>query len=100
MSYALKICDFEDATDQDRRDAEQRFRHALEAELGDASMVVPVYTMYLRLLAVFGEVPPEGALTEAQREVFSRWQQAQAAAVTAAFGPNRYMGEALFEIVV
>ena len=99
MSYTLKISDFEDATDQDRRDAEQRFRHALETQLGDASMVVSVYTMYLRLLAVFGEAPPEDALTEAQREVFNQWQAAESAAVTAAFGPNRYMGEAQFEIV-
>ena len=100
MSYTLRLQDFEEASLQDRRDAERRFRQALEAELGDPSMVAPVYTMYLRLLAAYGEAPAEGALTEAQLEVFNRWQAAESAAVTAAFGPNRYMGEARFEIVV
>ena len=98
MSYTLKLYDFEEATEQERHAAEQRFRTALEATLGDASLVAPIYSMYLRLLAVYGEVPPEDALTDAQREVFDQWQAAESAAVTAAFGPNRYMGDAQFEI--
>jgi hypothetical protein len=98
MSYTLKLWDFEDASPQQRRDAEQRFRQALEESLGDASLVVPVYAMYQRLLATFGETPSEDALTDAQRAVFDQWQAAESAAVTAAFGPNRYMGEPQFEI--
>ncbi len=100
MSYTLKLYDFEEASEQDRRAAEQRFRAALEATLGDAAMVAPVYTMYLKLLSIYGEEPPEDALTEAQREVFTQWQAAESAAVTAAFGPHRYMGDAQFEIGV
>ena len=100
MSYTLKLYDFEEASEQDRRAAEQRFRAALEATLGDAAMVAPVYTMYLKLLSFYGEEPPEDALTEAQRELFTQWQAAESAAVTAAFGPHRYMGDAQFEIGV
>jgi 4,5-DOPA dioxygenase extradiol len=98
MSYTLKLYDFEDASPQQRLAAEQRFRKALEESLGDASMVVPVYAMYQRLLTTFGETPSEDALTDAQRAVFDQWQAAESAAVTAAFGPNRYMGEPQFEI--
>lgn len=100
MPYTLKLYDFEDATEQDRRAAEQRFRRALDATLGDAALVAPVYTAYLKLLAVHGDTPPLDALTEAEREVFNQWQAAESAAVTAAFGPNRYMGDAQFEIGV
>jgi hypothetical protein len=98
MSYTLKLYDFEDASPQERLAAEQRFRKALEESLGDASMVAPVYAMYQRLLASFGETPSEDALTDGQREVFDQWQAAESAAITAAFGPNRYMGEPQFEI--
>ncbi|MEI8326409.1 MAG: hypothetical protein WCH44_13795 [Betaproteobacteria bacterium] len=100
MSYTLRLYDFEDASEQDRRAAEHRFRTALESALGDAAMVAPVYTMYLKLLSIYGEAPPEDALTEAQREVFTQWQAAESAAVTAAFGAYRYMGDAQFEIGV
>ena len=100
MSYTLKLYDFEEATEQDRRAAEQRFRKALEDTLGDAALVAPVYCMYLKLLATYGEAPPEDALTDAEREVFTQWQAAESAAVTAAFGPHRYMGDAQFEIEI
>jgi hypothetical protein len=100
MSYTLKLYDFEEASAQDRRAAEQRFRAALEATLGDAALVAPVYSMYLKLLSIYGESPPEDALTGAEREVFDQWQAAESAAVTAAFGPHRYMGDAQFEIGV
>ena len=98
MSYTLKLYDFEDASPQERLAAEQRFRQALEESLGDASLVAPVYAMYQRLLANFGETPSEDALTDDQRQVFDQWQAAESAAITAAFGPTRYMGEPQFEI--
>ena len=40
------------------------------------------------------------ALTAAERTVFEQWQAAEAAAMTAAFGPHRYLDEARFEIRV
>lgn len=100
MSYTLTLHAGDDASDQERRAAEQRFRTALEATLGDASLVVPVYTAYLKMLAVHGDTPSPDVLTEAEREVFDQWQAAESAALTAALGPHRYMGDAQFEIDV
>jgi len=98
MSYTLKISDSDDASEAQRREAEQRFRQALEDTLGDASLVAPVYSAYLRIVATYGEQPAPEALTDAEREIFEQWQAAETAAVAAAFGPHRYMGDAMYEI--
>ena len=98
MSYSLTLYAFEDATDQERRDAEKRFRKALDETLGDASLVAPVYAAYLKLVAIYGDAPAQDVLSPEELEIFSQWQAAESAALTAAFGPNRYMGEAQFEI--
>ena len=100
MSYTLTLITGEDASDAERRSAEQRFRRALDTALGDASLVVPVYSVYLRIVAVYGDSPDVTALTDAEREVVEQWQAAEAAAKTAAFGPHRYLDEARFEIGV
>ncbi len=97
MSYSLTLYDA-DATDEQRRQAEQRFRRALEDTLGDESLVVPVYTAYLRIVAVYGDSPAPDSLTEAERTIFDQWQAAEAAALAATFGPHRYMGDAMYEI--
>ena len=99
MSYSLTLYDA-DATDAQRREAEQRFRRALEETLGDESLVVPVYTAYLRIVAAYGDSPAPDSLTDAQRMVFDQWQAAEVAALAATFGPNRYMGDAMYEIRV
>lgn len=99
MSYSLTLYAFEDATDEERQDAEKRFRKALDETLGDASLVAPVYAAYLKIVATYGDAPSEDALTAGELEIFNQWQAAESAALTAAFGPNRYMGEAQFEIV-
>jgi hypothetical protein len=98
MGYTLTLFDADGMSDVQRSEAEQRFRHALETSLGDASLVAPVYTAYLRIVATYGEVPPPDALTDAERAVFDQWQAAETAAVAAAFGPHRYMGDAMYEI--
>lgn len=98
MSYTLTLHAGDDASEPERRAAEQRFRAALEASLGDASLVAPVYRVYLTLLAQHGDTPSPEALTDAERAVFDQWQAAESAAVTAALGPHRYMGDAQFEI--
>ena len=59
MSYRLKLYGFEEASPQQVQAAEQRFRRALEAALGDESLVLPVYTAYRRLVATYGEAPGE-----------------------------------------
>ena len=98
MSYTLKLYAFEDASPAQLQAAEQRFRQALEMSLGDASLVAPVYAAYRRMVTIYGESPAQEALSPEELEVFSQWQAAESAALTAALGPHRYMGDAQFEI--
>ncbi len=98
MSYTLRLYASEDVSPEQLRAAEQRFKAALEESLGDASLVAPVYAAYTRLVATYGEEPAEDALSPEELEIFTQWQAAESAAMTAALGPNRYMGEAQFEI--
>lgn len=98
LSYSLTLYAFEDATDQERRDAEKRFRKALDEALGDASLVLPVYQAYRRIVAAYGEAPAPDTLTDAEQQVFDQWQATESAALAAALGPHRYMGDAQFEI--
>lgn len=98
MSYVLKLYAFEEASERERQAAEQRFRNALDAALGDASLVLPVYSAYRRIVASYGEAPAPDTLTDAEQQIFDQWQAAESLAVTAAFGPHRYMEDAYFEI--
>ena len=98
MSYSLKLYAFEDISREQLQAAEQRFKAALEATLGDATLVAPVYAAYMKIVAAYGEMPADEALSPDELEIFSQWQAAESAAVTAALGPNRYMGDAQFEI--
>ncbi|RYY98401.1 MAG: hypothetical protein EOO24_18565 [Comamonadaceae bacterium] len=97
MTYRVKLFEA-DASTEDLRAAERRFRDALEASLGGEDLVVPLYHAARRILHAYGEHPDPEALTEQERLVLDNWQAAEAAAVTAAFGPNRYMGDAMYEI--
>ena len=98
MSYILILTSFDEASEKERQEVEQRFRGALDAALGSAELVVPTYTAYLQILGTYGEAPDLELLPSAEREVLEQWQAAESAAMTAAFGPNRYMDEARFEI--
>lgn len=98
MSYTLKLYAFEDASPQQLQAAEQRFRHALDTSLGDESLVAPVYAAYRRIVSSYGETPAQDVLSADELEIFSQWQAAESAALTAALGPHRYMGDAQFEI--
>ncbi|MDR7148690.1 hypothetical protein J2W49_000618 [Hydrogenophaga palleronii] len=98
MTYSLKLFVPDDTTPAQREAAERRFRDALEGALGDASLVAPVYSAYLRIAAVHGEDPGADALSDGERLVFDQWQAAEAAAMEAVFGPHRHMGEGLVEI--
>jgi hypothetical protein len=98
MSYTLRLYAFEDASPEQRRAAEQRFRKALDETLGDSSLVAPVHAAYVKLLAIYGETPAEDVMSPEEELVFKQWQAAELAAMTAALGPDRYMGEAQFEI--
>ena len=96
--YKLKLYAFEDASPAQLQAAEQRFRQALDASLGDESLVAPVYAAYRRIVATYGESPADDMLSPGELEIFSQWRTAELAAMTAALGPNRYMGDAQFEI--
>ena len=98
MSYVLRFFDVDGVSPAQHREAESRFRTALEQSLGDESLVAPVYQAYLRIVGTYGDVPDLESLSEAERAIFEQWQEAETAAVAAAFGPNRYMGDAMYEI--
>lgn len=100
MSYLLTLYDADGASKLQHQQAEQRFRQALDQSLGDASLVGPVYCAYLRIVGAYGESPDPDSLSDAERAIFEQWQAAETAAVAAAFGPNRYMGDAMYEIAV
>jgi hypothetical protein len=89
MSYFLTLYDADGASELQHREAEQRFRRALEDTLGDESLVAPVYTAYLRIVGAYGETPDPDSLSDAERVVFDQWQAAETAAVAAAFGPHQ-----------
>ena len=98
MSYSVRLFAYEEVSEFEKRAAEQRFCMALNEALGDASLVLPVYSMYRKLVAVYGESPSADVLSTEELEIFNQWQAAESAALTAALGPHRYMGEAEFDI--
>jgi hypothetical protein len=98
MSYNVRLYSFEDVSDEEKRQAERRFCKALNEALGDASLVLPVYAVYRKLVALHGDTPSADALSTEELELFTQWQAAESAALTAALGPHRYMGDAEFDI--
>lgn len=98
MSYTLTLVCPDETSEAERRGAEQRYRRALDEALGDASLVLPTWRAWLNIVARHGDSPDLSALTDAEREVAEHWQAAESAAITAAFGPNRYLDEARFDI--
>jgi hypothetical protein len=100
MTYSLKLFVPDDTSPAQRQAAERRFRDALDAALGDAGLVAPVYAAYLRLLSVYGETPDPEALTVEERTVLEHWQLAETAALEAVFGPHRHLDEGGYEIAI
>jgi len=98
LSYTVRLFAYEDVSDEQKSQAEQRFCKALNEALGDAALVLPVFTMYRRLVALHGDTPSADALSTEELELFTQWQAAESAALTAALGPHRYMGDAEFDI--
>ncbi len=98
MNYTVKLFDAEGESETRHREAERRFRQALEETLGDASLVLPVYQAWQRIAAEYGEQPDTAALTDAEREIVEQWQAAETAAITAVFGPLRNMGDGMYEL--
>jgi hypothetical protein len=98
MSYQLKLNTYEDVSPAQEAAAQKRYRQALESVLGDAQLVWPVYKAFQKIVLTYGEEPDPDLLTEPEWLLFQSWQEAERAATIAAFGENRYMGEARFEI--
>ena len=96
--YTLTLVSADDVPDAERLAAEQRFRQALDSALGDAALVLPVLAAWQRIVASHGDCPDPAALTDAERDIATCWQAAEAAAMTAAFGPHRYLDDARFDI--
>ena len=98
MSYLLKIFSADEVTDSDRAIAVGRFRSALEATLGHASLVLPCYFAYQKLFQQYADHPRPWPITPAEQLLAEHWEAAELAATQAAFGVNRYLGDADFEI--
>lgn len=98
MPYTLKIFTAEDVSDVEREQAAQRFCAALDTTLGDASLVLPVYHAYLQLLQTYADHPRPWPITPAEQLLADQWEAAELAATQAAFGTERYMGDAHFEL--
>lgn len=98
MNYNVRLYVPEDTSPAQRQAAERLFRQALEAALGDAALVAPVYAAWQAIVAEHGETPDVQALSVDQRMVQERWQQAERAALEAVFGPHRHLDEGGYEI--
>lgn len=98
MSYTVKLYVPDDTTPAQRQAAERLFRQALESALGDAALVVPVYTAWQAIVAEHGEAPDPEVLSVDQRMVLESWQQAERAALEAVFGPHRHLDEGGYDI--
>ena len=100
MSYTVRIFATEDIGEAEREQAVVRFKVALEASLGDAGLVVPVYRIWLKLYQAYGDHPRPWPISDAEQLLADQWEAAELAATQAAFGVNRYMGDAHFELQI
>lgn len=98
MAYTVKIFTAEDVPQSERELAVQRFRSTLEDTLGDPALVLPVYRTWRRLSQAYGDQPRPWPVTEAEQLLSDQWEAAELAATQAAFGVNRYLGDADFEL--
>jgi hypothetical protein len=98
MAYSLKIFSADDVSAAQRELAVARFRAALEETLGDERLVWPCYQAYLKLFQQYSDHPRPWPITPAEQVLAEQWEAAELAATQAAFGVNRYLGDADFEI--
>lgn len=98
MTYQLRIFTADDVSDAERAAAAQRFRAALDAALGDAALVLPIHGVYSRLLLAHGDAERPWPVSADEQLLVDQWEQAELAATQAAFGVNRYLGDADFEL--
>ena len=98
MPYTLRIFTADEVMDAQRDLAVSRFRAALENALGNELLVLPCYLAYLKLFRQYGEHSRPWPVSEAEKILVENWEAAELAATQAAFGLQRYLGDADFEI--
>ena len=98
MTYLLKIFTAEDVSDTQRESAANRFRFALEQSLGHESLVWPCYGAYMKLFQLHGDHIRPWPVSDAEQVLIEQWEAAELAATQAAFGSERYLGDADYEI--
>ena len=54
MSYILKLNSPDDLSPTQAKAAEKIYRKHLDEQIGDASLVWPVYQAYLKIVAIYG----------------------------------------------
>lgn len=99
MPYLLKIFSAEDVTATERELAVHRFRAMLDNTLGDAALVLPCYLAYRKLSLNYADHPRPWPVSASELLLAEQWEAAELAATQAAFGVNRYLGDADFEIL-
>ena len=99
MTYLLKIFSAEDVTATERELAVLRFRSALDNALGDGALVLPCYLAYRKLFLQCADHPRPWPVSASELLLAEQWEAAELAATQAAFGVNRYLGDADFEIL-
>lgn len=99
MTYLLKIFSAEDVTAAERDLAVHRFRAVLDNALGDAALVLPCYLAYRKLFLQYADHPRPWPVSCSELLLAEQWEAAELAATQAAFGVNRYLGDAEFEIL-
>ncbi|MEI6600275.1 MAG: hypothetical protein WCN21_07360 [Comamonadaceae bacterium] len=100
-TYTSSLFDCRGVSDADRREAEQLFCAAIEAQLGGKTNVVTAYAAYEAAFQAHGELPLPAAATEQERAAVEAWEDAERAGCAAAFaGWTGNLGGAHFEINV
>lgn len=98
LAYLLKIFSTDDVTAAERESAVRRFRAALENALGNEALVLPCYAVYRKLWLQYADHPRPWPVSPSEQLLADQWEAAELAATQAAFGVNRYLGDADFEI--
>lgn len=79
------------------RIAPHRFRTVLDNTPGDAALV-PCYLAYRKLFLKCADHPRPWLVNASELLLAEQWKAADLAAIQGAFGMNRYLGDADFEI--
>ena len=99
MSLVVKIFCADDVSAAEREQAAARFAAALEVVLGHVDLVWPCYLAYQKLFQQYADRPRPWPVTPAEQVLVEQWEAAELAATQAAFGINRYLGDADYEIL-